>query len=320
MALSATIKALIPKSFTFSGTSTSVTVPYHIRTNENTNPESVRGLAGFPKYGSACPFAPGLTCESVSIETVNGRFFIAEATFTNEGGSSGGSDDPEKPWNDPPVIEPIEDRKNVIIERAYESEVHATSGTWPDMPILNPAGDLFDNPPQMEVIQTGVRISWAKKTFSSSQLDYLHTVNSSAMTINGTSYPAQTLFLANFTAWKKSTPSGANYYSLQAEIRYDRDLHRFKPLFCGWKAIDPDDGIAKKVYINEDGEFGFDPADGEPITEPVLLDEDGQLLADTQDGMRDADAVYGDFILWPIESWSGLSIPSVSAVKRGAGD
>lgn len=319
MALTAEIKAILPRSFTFSGTTASVVVPYHIRTSENTNPEAVRALTGFPKYGSACPFAAGLLCNNVSIETVNGHYYIAEATYSNEGGSSGGSDDPEKPWNDPPVIEPIDDRKTVVIERAYADETAAAAGGEPTIAILNPAGDLFDNPPQEEIDQVGVRISWNKQTFNESQLSYLHTVNSAAVTINGTTYPAQTLFLATFMPWKRSTPSGATYYALTAEIKYDRNKHRATPLFYGWKAVDYLDNTAKKVYIKDDGEFTFDPAEGEPITEPVLLNSTGNLLASTQSAMRAATAVYGDFIIHPIKDWSGLNIPSVSAVKRGAG-
>jgi len=319
MALTAEIKAILPRSFTFSGTTASVVVPYHIRTSENTNPEAVRGLTGFPKYGSACPFAAGLLCNNVSIETVNGHYYIAEATYTNEGGGEGGGDDPEKPWQDPPIIEPTEVRKTVVLERAYADATAAAAGGDPTLAILNPAGDLFDNPPQIEVTVNGWRMSWNKQSFSSSQLEYLHTVNSSAVTINGTVYPAETLYLDSFMPWKRSTPSGATYYALTAEIKYDREKHRFKPLFCGWKAVDYLDNTAKKVYIKDDGEFTFDPAEGEPITEPVLLNSTGNLLADTQSAMRAATAVYGDFIIHPIKDWSGLSIPSVSAVKRGAG-
>lgn len=319
MALTAEIKAILPRSFTFSGTTASVVVPYHIRTNENTNPEAVRGLTGFPKYGSACPFAAGLLCNNVSIETVNGHYYIAEATYTNDGGSSGGSGDPEKPWNDPPVVEPVEDRKTVVLERAFADETAAGGAGDPSIAILNPAGDLFDNPPQIEVVETGVRISWAKQTFSSDLLDYLHTVNSAATTINGTAYPAQTLFLASLSVWLRQTPRGTDYYTFNAEIKYSADKHRFRPLLCGWKAVDYLDSTAKKVYIKDDGEFTFSPAEGEPITEPVLLNSTGNLLADTQSAMRAATAVFGDFIIHPIKDWSGLSIPSVSAVKRGAG-
>lgn len=313
------IKCLKPKSYKV-GDGISASLTWVVRTDADHDPASVRKVDGFPAPGDKCPFDSRIEARSISVEMVDCRTFLASVEYSSAGAGSNTPNYGNKPWNKPPKISYSTEKRMEVVELGYAGD----ESSKPDARITNSAGDPYDTPPQLPVNCRRIRIEWNARSFDESKFAYFWgTINRDNIVIDGKTYAKKQLLLEDILPQPVTDDDGTNYVSVSADILYHPKGHNFKPLELGWKARDRADGKIKKVYIDSSGTFVFDPGtDGKTklITEPVLLNQTGYLIASTQDAMNKAKAVYGDHRYLALATWRSLAIPSIRGVRRKMGD
>jgi hypothetical protein len=145
---------------------------------------------------------------------------------------------------------------------------HSSPATF--VAVLNSAGDPFDPPVTREQLKGVLRVAWNSLTFNpASFFLYGNQINEDAW--NG--FPA---FSIKFSPPKMpqrqySQYLGQNYYRLEGEFCFNPNDGGWnpKPIDRGYRAKDGSGNLYKVFDVN-----------GQPVSQPVLLDGAGHVLAD----------------------------------------
>lgn len=306
------IHPLIPDSFRVERSAHTLTVTWNVLCDEPQTPRSVSELPGVPKYGSACPVADWLYAVSLDWKPIDAFSWQCTVSYSNAlDESSAGSGD-RAPWNEPPSIRYTPGSEMIVEERFYKK---SENGKESREPILNPAGDPYDNPPQVPRYYTTIEISWNARRFNDRDIDeYKGTLNYNPVTIDGHAYPSGVLLLAELVP-NPVNDGRRSYVTISAQIVHKPYGHNFQPMFLGFRAVDPEDGETKPLYIDSKGKYTFTAAGNKAITSPALLKADGTTVGDGPDPK--AEAQYGDYQYLRAKSWTALQIPAMRATKTG---
>lgn len=133
--------------------------------------------------------------------------------------------------------------------------------------MLNKAGDPLE-PLPVDLVRWNITF---QKNFTSVPLwvtDYVNCINDSATTINGVNFPKQTLKLQGLDISDKQVQNDVEYYSVKAQIVYQRETFVVRRLNEGFAYLD---GGSTRTPFTE--------SDGSRSAEMRCLDEDGDQLA-----------------------------------------
>ena len=305
------IHPLIPDSFRIEKNTHTMTLTWNVICDEPQTPQSIRNMPGVPVYGNSCPLATWLKAASIEWKPIDAWNWQATVQYTNNlnaTSSSAGVGGTSKPWNEPPVV-----RYTPGVEMVVEEKYWYANGK--QAPILNPAGDPYDNPPQVPRYFTTIEITWNARRFSNNNVnEFKGTINGKPVTIDARQYPDGVLLLSEITPNKMN--DGENtYVSITAQIVHKSYGHNYCPLLIGFRAKEKaSDTEAKPLYITPAGKYAFTESGNKAITEPALLKRDGTLL---YDGPRPGlDGFYGNYQYLTAKSWSGLAIPTIQGTKE----
>lgn len=305
------IHPLIPDSLRIEKNTHTMTLTWNVICDEPQTLQSIRNVPGVPSYGNSCPIATWLRVASVEwkpIDAWNWRATVQYTNSLNATSSSAGVGGTSKPWNEPPVIRYTPGSEMIVCERYWYAD-------GLQAPILNPAGDPYDNPPQIPRYFTTIEITWNARRFSSNNIgEFKGTLNGKPVTIDGQPYPNGTLLLSEL-ATNPMNDGEYSYVSITAQIIYKSYGHNYNPMFMGFRAREfAGDAVAKPIYITPDGKYSFNPSGNQAITEPALLQRNGMLLyAGPTPG---AQALFGDYQYLRAKSWSGLAIPTIEGTRE----
>ena len=305
------IHPLIPDSLRIEKNTQTMTLTWNVICDEPQTLQSIRDMPGVPAYGNICPIATWLKAASVDWKPIDAWNWQATVQYTNTLNTttnSAGVGGTIKPWEEPPVI-----RYTPGVEMVVEEKYYKADGT--QAPILNPAGDPFDNPPQVARYFTTIEITWNARRFNNNDVkEFKGTINEKPVTIDAQQYPAKLLLLSELTP-NPVNDGTYSYVSITAQIVYKSWGHNFCPLLMGFRAKEKaSDAVAKQIYITPQGKYAFTESGNKEITEPALLKLDGTLL---YDGPKPgADGNFGDYPYLTAKSWSGLAIPSMRGTKE----
>lgn len=310
------VKCLIPDSHEVDKNVSSMSLPFLIRSDRILSQEEVKRQEGVPVIGSKCPLLPSLCAHRLAFNAYDGYTWKCVVQYSSESitGDYSYQGTGSKPWNRPPVISYEDDCEMVVQEKCYADDDQ--EGGEPTMAILNPAGDPYDNPPQVPRRFKHINIRWNVRSFKDSQISsFLDTINSNPVTIDGVPRAARTLYLETLLPQPMLTDDGVEYVEMTARITYKPWGFNFRPLEMGYNAVDPSTGKTRPVYVDQQGKFVFEPEGNTRITEPVLLNENGRLLVNSANEARQATPVYGNKRYLKMTDWKGLAVPSVRGVK-----
>ena len=190
------IHPLIPDSLRIEKNTHTMTLTWNVICDEPQTLQSIRDMPGVPAYGNICPIATWLKAASVEWKPIDAWNWQATVQYTNNlnaTSSSAGVGGTVKPWEEPPVI-----RYTPGVEMVVEEKYYKADGT--QAPILNPAGDPFDNPPQVPRYFTTIEITWNARRFNNNDVkEFKGTINEKPVTIDAQQYPAKLLLLSELT-------------------------------------------------------------------------------------------------------------------------
>ena len=296
----------VPRDYTLTRDRDSLTLVWHIECDADQTLQSVRALTGVPYLGARAPLAANLAAVKIRFEMRTPRYFRAEveyATLSVENTAAG--DDLAARA---PEIRYFDESELVPLEFCFSD----SDGTEPSVPVLNSAGDPFPSPPLIPRLRQRIELAWFAARISGSRLrNCLNTLNRTALSFDGGTYPAQTLWCVRLQSAPHTNAAGQEFTRIELTLRYDPENWNCKILQSGFNALDDSD---EKYPIRlHDGALTVEPDLGCRITEPALLDDSGHLLA------AGSDAVYGEFRFLRLADWSVLNIPNVTAVHPGFG-
>ena len=163
-------------------------------------------------------------------------------------------------------------------------------------PIVNSTGDAFvpgllENETRLVVTITRNLSTWS----GSNRLQYVNTINGGSVQIAGISVAAKAALITDIKASNK-TEDQVTYVEESIAIEFAGDYTRHLL----------DRGVNMLVYREDSGDMPtrITDANGDPITEPVMLDGEGKQLA------FGGTPVYRDFETKRPANWSGLSLPT----------
>ena len=217
-------------------------------------------------------------CRSLSAEpNGSGRVWTVDAVYSSavfaaSGDGSGDASNPSTPSAALDNSTPANERAPTI--SITRKEITEPLETATGQRLINTVGDPFD--PQPEVMRSHHLITW-KFFRTPAQLDWtnrdkwLDSVNTDAVNILGKSYAARKLRCVEYTVesvWETSAAGLAYYFALTVQAEYAPSGWSPQVLNTGRQQLD---STGAKVAI-------VDKA-GQPVAEPVPLDELGQPVA-----------------------------------------
>lgn len=217
-----------------------------------------------PFEGNVFPGVPLATCRGVRCKNTDTKgFYTYTASYSdaNSDGEEKGTDD--NPLNDRPIIKPTAGMTSRAITRDRDNYA-----------ILNAVGDPVLQ--SMEDNTIGLRISANVESLPQWVLSLRNTCNESQITVGGLTVPAngaRFILPSDFLSDVKNR-NDINYRVFTFELLFDeRDLHYGRPLNAGFRKIaETRAGFAEPVNITN--------KDGSEISEPVPLDENGNVIED----------------------------------------
>ena len=216
-----------------------------------------------PIEGYTYPPYPFASVRSVECKRVEGGIYHYTATYSDKNSSEKKATD-ENPLEDLPIIKPSAG----MITRAITRDIYGNA-------ILNSAGDPIIQTMEDNVI--GLSVTSNIASVPAAFMRMRNSRNSGAFTIGGVPVPAKAARYILPSNWL-SEPKARNdisYLEFTYELQFDEvDFHDGKPLNAGFRSL----GLAIV-----DGEYVDQPlaivnADGSEPSEPVCLDDDGQVL------------------------------------------
>lgn len=310
--MSATVFQNFPADYTVSSSTKSLNLEYTIVSDTALTADSVKSVSGVPANGDVCPllsslFASQITFSPQDAFTWKCRVAYSSSLLAQKAASS------DYLWEKEPDIVYSNEFINVVAEKAYKDDEE----TEPTLKPTNSAGDIFINPYMKRKLIEVIRITWyTRKWLYAWKGSFLDTLNKTTTMLDGHSYEPKKLWMTELIQNQVQYKPKEYCYKLSCEIKHNDQGWLWRPLQCGFNAIDLD-GKKKRVYIkNSTGEYTFDP-DDKPITEAVLLDGAGFLLSYNALEMAQEDAVYAAFRFEALADWTKLAIPAIKTVTKG---
>lgn len=124
-----------------------------------------------------------------------------------------------------------------------------------NLKIANSAGDPFTDAPPIDDSRPLITATRNEAYYNPSLMDlYKDSINQSAVTIQGYSYPAYSLKLRDISG-SPASGSGINYYVVRYGLYANRDLWKpHKLLDKGWRSFDEGDGNTPEPIKDERGQ------------------------------------------------------------------
>ncbi|MDD3886650.1 MAG: hypothetical protein PHI35_07255 [Victivallaceae bacterium] len=300
---------LKPEAVTVESGRTALTLEWNVFCDVPQSVGTVRRLSGVPVLGDVCPVASNLYASRITVKPFDAKAwrFSVEYDTGNVYESVRNIAAERRPWNAAPTVEYQRAEERVVCEKYLCSSGGAVS----ERPILNPAGDPYNTPPEVVRAYYTIIIKWAVRSFLGEVVNDLEgTVNAGGVVIDEYSYAPRELQLLTLTPTKVKTDDGVEYYELAAEICFKYWGHDYKPLAMGFNAFD-ETGKKRAVLIDSGGKYNF--TSGTRITDPVLLGSDGKLLTSDAAQMPAMEGFFQTFEYLPSADWSSLKIPAIKA-------
>lgn len=245
-----------------------------------------RRADGIPRVGQQAEFDPFMRAKSVEAVPVGGSPVLWDVlvTWGPPKGFSGSSSESEEP-----LISPFDERPQIQwgTERTEEPIDQDANGN----PLVNVVGESFDPPISRNFSDEVLSVTKNQAAFSSTQaVQFVDTVN--ADTFMG--HAAGTGYMDEISA-VEIEEGGFIYYRVTYKMRFRKDGWRKRVLHRGfreWVESTPDG----PVYKN------FTDEDGNPVAEPLLLDETGGALPKYQP------AQWLEFEVYSSSTWGDLNI------------
>jgi len=205
------------------------TIEYEVLLDSyNTSISTILAHASIPDRRSAHPENANAVCVSRSLRRLDGfdDIVIISAKFSTR----------------PPVGEDNDDPLNMLIKGGIQSasrEVPAYYDAF-GQPLVNSAGDLYEGLTKKQRIrQYNVTANYA--AIPNYLFDLAETLNSSAVTIHGKTYPAGSCYLSNVKMPDEPTTSkdGVKYWPITFDVEANPS---------GYHIILPDKGLHELVY------------------------------------------------------------------------
>jgi hypothetical protein len=166
-------------------------------------------------------------------------------------------------------------------------------------PIVNAAGEYFEEPVERPAAREVLKLVRNQATFSTSfQRTWMHTINDADFAMLGETFPAKTILIDNIVGKPVRDPDVGWYWIVTFDIIINMETWTRKIANTGMRTRDATSNKLRNIH----DEFG------QPISTPVMLKEDGTAVK------PDADAeVFLDFEIYPEMDFTvlGLSFTGV---------
>jgi hypothetical protein len=222
---------------------------------------------GVPAYGDPHPLDTGCTVNSVEAEPMNDSSNHFEVTVEYAAGD-GSFAVVDNPLNRPPEVS----------WNANESTcAYFLDHSDPPKPVVNSAGEPFDQFLERETGELGITITMNEASFDAAAADeFSHTVNAGPVLIDKTTFAEGTLKLSPITATKVTELVETN--GVAEKFTYYRKTYNLKARKDGWKEKPYDVGLNEQVGDPKAG-FKLRPivdATNAPVKKPWPLDGKGK--------------------------------------------
>ena len=255
------------------------------QTDNSEGSYAVSLATGVPRLGDAHPEDPASLCVSVDAKPKNGEpeVWSVSCKYTNDLPDDTIDDD------DPTSI-----RKKS--SWSFEEHIRAVGQDRDDNPIINTAGDRYDEP--LEVVDSlpTLTITKNKNSFNAqTAFDYNNSVNSD--TFRGAEPGTLRVRITATEEWKGDSAYWATTY-----------VFKYNP--NGWQPTILESGMYQKVLSSRVPCYikGETPHDSEPVTHPVPLDADGAQIDPTTFSNTPSPIVYTQWDVLPELPYSTLGV------------
>jgi len=223
-------------------------------------PLLARSAPGIPRPWASHPYHRWMTVQAKHVETISPILYKVTVTYKAETKSKIGRDDtPVSPLAMPPEENWYFATTNEPIDRDIEGN-----------PLTNSAGESFDPPLTREFHDLVGRIIKNQVAYNPVMAyEYIGSINSDSFR----GFPPETVLCRVFTGDEVYTPY----------MKYYRVTYEFQVRFDGWKRRVLDQGFREYVGTGTDGAplyKQFTDNEGNPLTEPTLLNGNGKKLDD----------------------------------------
>ena len=275
---------------------------FMVRTTDKEDGVAILNLEGIPQLNDLHPYDASLLVSSRSVDpdveadtwkvTVEYASRIVNVPF----------DKNTKPWDLPPYnVSSGSVPYNKVMTKAYKD---GDSKDNPSVDILNTAGDPFDPPLEYVEYNSLIKFTYNKKNFSLFDIKkYKRTINASSEIILDQNIEPKTAKINEIDAVKvdvKDENGNFDYSYYKISIVMEIGNFETKLLNDGFYAVENGQKFEIKLD-NDTGNYGKDK--GDPVTEPVKLDENGAILP------QGDSPVYLPFQTYFAQNWKGLGLP-----------
>ncbi len=219
-----------------------------------------------PVEGNVHPIVGLASCRGVTCEkTDDNGVYIYTADYSDEGSSDSEKQTDDNPLNDKPIIKPVAGMTSRAITRDRDGNA-----------ILNSAGDPIIQ--SMDDNTIGFKITANVASIPNWILNLRNTCNDAPLTVGGLAIATNAARFIIPDDWLSEQKNRNNiyYYEFTFELQLDEyDKHYGYPLNAGYRTFAFDEDFEKfpVAIVNKDGS---EPSD------PVPLDEEGEVLEDPQ--------------------------------------
>lgn len=237
-----------------------------------------------PVYGAPLyddnPFGPRVTSLEAQPIQESGLHFEVQAEYTIP--------DPSDDQND---TNPLDRPAEIQWSPSETTEPYFVDESDPPRPVVNAAGEPFEQFLEREAGELTITITRNEETFNAAVADtFSHTVNAAAVTIDGTEFAPGTLKLSPIQAQKVSEKW--HYLGLDRPIVYYKVTYNLKARHQGWTHDVLNVGFNERVQVQEteNGQpvtrYKLRPlvdATGLPVRKPQPLTAEGRAKASPTD-------------------------------------
>lgn len=137
--------------------------------------------------------------------------------------------------------------------------------------VVNYAGDYYDPPAEKDSSHWSVTITKNVASVPSFIIDYQDAINNDEITVGGLTVAAKVGKIQVIDIGEQMEENGVVFYQFSYTIEFNKDTWVLSLLQQGLRQVNPFDATARLPCLDDNDE---------PVTSPVLLNADGEQIAD----------------------------------------
>jgi len=238
--------------------------------------------------GDEHPNNVGLSLQSIEADSISGQEWVLSLNYTTEQTNKNNSDSGDG-----------EDFKTDVQFSKWTYQRVVTKDKETNLPVVNSAGEPFDSPVVEEVACPTISVTRRKTSPDMNIIEKIGSINSGAFKLVGIDIPAYCAQLSDYRIERGQDTDFNPYYTQTFEFKLNFNKSVDTGQTIGFKAEVANTGF--RISKGE-GKYANITYQGEPITSPAFLTEDGTSDTDTPN--------YLQFVINDLENFSSFNLPT----------